>query len=133
MNRKGYEINYITNTITVSKKFLEQASTLGGNTYETMKALRELGMPIIPEKTKKRKASSRLTYKQMLHHISCLADARHYLAEFEAVRKASKGEEHPYKYVENWYESTFPNHAAVPEFDENFRIVNTPADYAANI
>lgn len=88
MNRKGYEINYITNTITVSKKFLEQASTLGGDTYDTMKALRELGMPIILEKMKKRKASSRLTYKQMLHHISCLADAKHYLAEFEAVRKA---------------------------------------------
>ncbi len=105
MNRKGYEINYITNTITVSKKFLEQASTLGGDTYETMKALRELGMPIVLEKMKKRKSSSRLTYRQMLHHISCLADAKHYLAEFEAVRKASKGEEHPYKYVENWYES----------------------------
>ena len=45
MNRKGYEINYITNTITVSKKFLEQASTLGGDTYETMKALRKLGIP----------------------------------------------------------------------------------------
>ena len=133
MNRRGYEINYITNTITVSKKFLEQASTLGGDTYETMKALRELGMPIVLEKMKKRKVSSRLTYKQMLHHISCLADAKHYLAEFEAVRNASKGEEHPYKYVENWYESTFPNHASVPEFDENFRIVNTPADYAANI
>ena len=54
MNRKGYEINYITNTITVSKKFLEQASTLGGDTYETMKALRKLGMPIVLEKMKKR-------------------------------------------------------------------------------
>lgn len=130
MNRKGYEINHITNTITVSKKFLEQASTLGGDTYDTMEKLRTLGMPILLEKSKKRKAPARLTYKKMLHHINCLADADHYLAEFEAARNASRGEEHPYTYMKNWYESTFPNHASVPEFDENLRIVNTPANYA---
>ena len=101
MNRKGYEINYITNTITVSKKFLEQASTLGGNTYETMKALRELGMPIIPEKAKKRKAPMRLTYQKMRHYISCLADSQIYLAQFEAARNASRGNQDPYGYVLN--------------------------------
>lgn len=47
MNRKGYEINHITNTITVSKNFLEQASTLGGDTYDTMEKLLALGMPIL--------------------------------------------------------------------------------------
>ena len=133
MNRKGYEINYITNTITVSKKFLEQASTLGGDTYETMAQLRALGMPIIPEKAKKRKAPTRLTYQKMRHYISCLADSQTYLAQFEAARIASHGNQDPYGYVLNWFEDTFPNHTAVPEFDENFRIVNTPADYAANI
>ena len=132
MNRKGYEINHINNTITVSKKFLEQASTLSGNTYETMKALRDLGMPILLERTKKRKSPSRLSYAKMCHYISCLADAHKYLLQFEATRNASRGERDPYGYVCNWFEDTFPNHDAVPEFDENFRIVNTPANYAAN-
>ena len=132
MNRKGYEINYITNTITVSKKFLEQASTLGGDTYDTMEKLRALGMPILLERSKKRKAPARLTYQKMRHYISCLADSQTYLAQFEATRNASRGNQDPYRYVLNWFEETFPNHAAVPEFDENFRIVNTPANYAAN-
>ena len=132
MNRIGYKINHISNTITVSKKFLEQASTLSGDTYETMKALRALGMPILQEKTKKCKSSKRLSYQKMRHYISCLADSQTYLLQFEATRNASRGERDPYGYVCNWFEATFPNHSSIPEFDENLRIVNTPADYAAN-
>ena len=130
MNRMGYKIDYVANTITVSKKFLEQASTLGGDANDTMEKLRALGMPILLEKTKKRKAPARLTYKKMRHHITCLAESQTYLAQFEAARNASRGETNPYLYMLNWFEATFPNHADVPEFDENLRIVNTPANYA---
>ena len=63
--------------------------------------------------------------------ISCLADAEAYLEEFEAVRKLSTGEVNPYRYVLQWYEKRFPNHSAVPEFDDQLKLINTPDHYAA--
>lgn len=132
MSRLPYRIDFLTNTITVSKTFLLEASKLGSEAYKTMMSLRTLGMTIVQEKHKKPKRAAKLSYQKMQHYISCLADAPTYLRAFEATRNASRGEKDPYGYVLNWFEDTFPNHAAVPEFDENFHIVNTPANYADN-
>ena len=132
MNRLPYRIDFLTNTITVSKKLLMEASELGSSANKTMMELRALGMTIVQEKHRKPKRAAKLSYQKMQHYISCLADAQNYLRAFEATRNASRGEKDPYGYVLNWFEDTFPNHAAVPEFDENFRIVNTPANYADN-
>ncbi|MBP3636940.1 MAG: hypothetical protein J6K13_05220 [Clostridia bacterium] len=132
MNRNGYYVDFIGNTVTVSKKFLMKASEIGSPSYKTMMKLRALGMPIVQEKRKKPKRAAKLSYQKMRHYITCLADAQTYLLQFEAARNASRGEKDPYGYMLNWFEDTFPNHAAVPEFDENYRIVNTPANYANN-
>ena len=89
-------------------------------------------MPIeVQAAPERKKRAATLSYAKMLKHISCLADAETYRAEFEAVREASLGEVNPYRYVLQWYEAKFPNHAAVPEFDENLKKINTPANYAA--
>lgn len=53
MSRLPYRIDFLTNTITVSKTFLMEASKLGSEAYKTMMSLRTLGMTIVQEKHKK--------------------------------------------------------------------------------
>ena len=127
---KGYNIDFAANCITVTKSFNTAAGKIGSNAYNTMLTLRELGMPIRVINNA-RKQSPHLSYRQMLKHIECLADADAYMAEFEAVRKVSLGEKNPYQYVLRWYEKRFPNHNDVPEFDEQLKVINTPTNYAA--
>ena len=116
----------------VTRKFRGAASQMDTEEYKTMMKLKEHGMPIqMQAASQRKKKASTLSYAKMLKHISCLADAETYKAEFEAVREASLGEVNPYRYVLNWYEKKFPNHAAVPEMDENLKVINTPAGYAA--
>lgn len=42
----NYEINFVINTITVTKRFLAAASQIGTQEYATMTELRKLQMPI---------------------------------------------------------------------------------------
>ena len=127
-----YFIDFARNIIVVTRKFRDAASQMDTNEYKTMMKLKEHGMPIeVQAAPERKKSAATLSYVKMLKHISCLADAETYRAEFEAVREASLGEVNPYRYVLNWYEKKFPNHAAVPELDENLKVINTPANYAA--
>ena len=127
---KGYNIDFAAGCITVTKSFNTAAGKLESNAYKTMMKLRELNMPIRIVSASSRKQSS-LSYQQMIKHIECLADAEEYMAEFEAVRRLSRGERNPYRYVLQWYEKRFPNHSAVPEFDDQLKLINTPDHYAA--
>lgn len=127
-----YSIDFANEIITITRKFNDAANVFNSPEYKTMMELRSLGMKIeIKQTPVRRKTTKSLSYSKMLKHISCLADAEAYLAEFEAVKAASKGESNPYRYVLNWYENRFPNHAAIPEFDENYKLINAPIDYAA--
>ena len=125
---KNYSIDFLTNTITVSKKFLADASHTDTLAYKKMLELRNLGMTLVVEQQKR--AKNRLSYNRMEAYISCLADAERYLNEFEAVREASIGNPNPYSYVYRWFTKTFPERNEIPEFDENYHIVNNPADVA---
>ncbi len=123
---KEYEINFTTNTITVSKDFRMKANQLDTEAFKTMMKLRDLGMKIVdrPEKKKRKKAVHRATYAQMRAYLSCLEEAERWLKEFEVVRIASKEKANPYLHVCGWYEKNFPNHGDFPELDENGKIIN---------
>ena len=127
---KGYNIDFAAGCITVTKSFNAAAGKIGSNAFKTMMTLRELDLPIRVI-SNPRKQSPHLSYRQMLKHIECMADAEAYKEEFEAVRKVSLGEKNSYQYVLRWYEERFPTHNAVPEFDENYKLINTPNNYAA--
>ena len=130
--KSPYYIDFSKNVIVITRKFRDAASKMDTEEYNTMMKLKEHGMPIeVQPAPDRKKKSASLSYSKMLKHISCLADAEAYLAEFEALKAASKGESNPYRYVLNWYENRFPNHAAIPEFDENYKLINAPIDYAA--
>lgn len=129
--KKGYTIDFTTNTVTITKGFAQKASTVGSDEFNTLMKLRELGLNIVnaAPKTKSRRRNGALTYSMMRLHMSHLADSEAYLDEFDAVREESKSHSNPYNYVRRWFENRFPNYNSIPHFDENLKIVNIPVNY----
>ena len=127
---KNYEINFATNTITITQKFAQEASQIGTESFKTMMELLQLGMTIIT-KTPAKKKNTSLTYAKMETYISLLEDAEKYQAEFKAVCAESLAMKVPYVYVSNWFKKTFPNYGKLPERNAELKIINTPANYEA--
>lgn len=126
--KNGYQINFVTNTVTVTRKFLEEASLIGTDAFNIMLQLRQMNLTIVVKAPAKKKNKA-LTYAKMQKFISCLDEADKYQTMFDAVRKESKGMPAPYKYVVSWFYNTFPKYGQMPEHDADMRIVNTPAEY----
>ena len=61
MTMKGYKICFATDTITVTKKFMEDASVINSAAFKEMMALRKLGMAIVVREVKLRKKNT-ITY-----------------------------------------------------------------------
>lgn len=129
---KNYKINFMTNTITVTKKFADAASQIGTPEFALMCELRKMDMRIEVATSKKKTSNNLLTYKKMENFIAYTADSETYMEEYRAVRELAKSQSNACLYVNNWFRSTFPNYDKIPELDENSRFVNTPADYVQN-
>ena len=122
-----YEINFATNTITVTKRFLAAASEMGGDAYETMKKLRDLGMTICVKEIHRGPCKeNRYSYKRMERFLENVEDPN-YLAEFK-VRKETTS----YMAVWTWFKKSFPNYQN-PEFNDNHKIMVVPADYCEDL
>ena len=127
---KPYAIDFTTNTVTVTKKFLEAAQMIGTPEFNTMMQIREMGMTIITKAPSKKK-NTKLTYDKMQKYINLLDEAEKYQAEFERVQIESLAYDASYAYVLKWFKKTFPSYGKQPERDANLKIVNTPANYDA--
>ena len=125
---KPYAIDFTTNTVTVTKKFLEAAQMIGTPEFNTMMQIREMGMTIITKAPAKKK-NTKLTYDKMQKYIALLDEAEKYQTEFDVVLNESKAYDASYAYVLKWFKKTFPNYGKQPERDANLKIVNTPANY----
>ena len=124
---KPYAIDFTTNTVTVTKKFLEAASMIGTTEFNTMVQLRQMNLTIVTKAPAKKKG--KLTYDKMQKYISLLDEAEKYQTEFDVVLNESKAYDASYAYVLKWFKKTFPNYGKQPERDTNLKIVNTPANY----
>lgn len=124
---KPYAIDFTTNTVTVTKKFLEAASMIGTTEFNTMMQLRQMNLTIVIKAPVKKK--TKLTYDKMKKYIALLDEAEKYQIEFEVVLNESKAYDASYAYVLKWFKKTFPNYGKQPERDANLKIVNTPANY----
>ena len=128
--KKGYVIDFVANTVTITKGFAQKANDMNSAEFETLMKLREMGLRIVnaPAKAKPRRRNM-ITYDMMIHHMNNMAEAEGYLEEFDAVRDESKNHPNRYQYVRNWFDTRFPNYSAVPQFDKNLKIVNIPVNY----
>ena len=118
-----YGINFATNTIIVTKVFMEEASQLGTDAFQKMMELRSLNIPIAV-RVIKRKSDKRWSYRQMENYISCVEDSEKYFEDYRTVKKAFG-----YLKTWKWFRRTFPNHATSYEMNENHKLIVTPADY----
>ena len=109
-NSNRYEINYIENTITVTKKFLKEAGVIGSAAYTELAQVRRdyPDFQIVQrEITKKqgKKSYRKLTYEHMADFISVQEEenAPAVLAEFERVKLLSKVQAGQYAFVKTWF------------------------------
>ena len=127
----SYSIDFVTNTVTITKKFADASSQIGTPEFDIMMKLRAMNLTIV-HKTPTKKKSTQITYKKMQKYISCLEESEKYQEEFEVVREEAKAQPSAYNYVANWFNKTFPNYGKLPERTPNLKIVNTPANYDEN-
>ena len=128
--KKGYVIDYTTKTVTVTKKFMEEAGIIGTKAFEERKVLDEMGLVFQIREVKAHK-SNKITYKQMMEYITRVDNSAHYLTLFEAVRGEAKSKNNPYLRVLEWFNKTFPRFYEMPEFNSNNEIIVKPVDYPA--
>lgn len=129
--KKGYTIDFTTNTVTITKAFAQKANDLNSDEFETLMKLRKMGLRIVnaTPKAKHRRNKDSISYDMMRLHISHMVDSDAYMEEFEAVREEARSHKNHYQYVRRWFEARFPNYSGVPQFDENLKIVNIPVNY----
>lgn len=137
-----YAVDVLSNTVVVTKKFLESANTMEGTEYELFKQFKEMGFNIVQRtrkpSTPKKESNSPLRplnkpteekkplipFKKMALYISLLDDADEMMDEFDVVREIAQSEEHPRLYVNEWFREQFPNYGEVAKLDENNCIIH---------
>ena len=131
MSKKNYRIDFAANTVTVTKKFLEEAeSNITSTAFRDMKALRAMGLTIVVKEAKRAK-SKHISYEQMVHYISCVENSEFYMARFAAVKNEAASKNEQYSRVLKWFKETFPHFYDMPEFTSDNKIRVTTADYPA--
>ena len=124
MNKQGYSINWQTNTITMTKRFAEEANQYGSEAYNLLMDVKSEGFHITVRQTKPRKACpTRVTFKQMEITLSCMDRPDERLAELHAIMDAGKGQKNQYEYVRQWFLLNYPHYREIPVVDSNYRIV----------
>ena len=121
---KAYEINWSTNTITMTKKFAAEANQYGTEAYNMLMDVRSKGFHIVVKEAAPRKACpTRITFKQMETILSCMDYADERLEQLHAVMDAGKGQKNQYEYVRRWFLKNYPHFNEIPVLDTNCRLV----------
>lgn len=126
---RNYEIDYSTSIITVTKKFMKDAGTIGSPAYKEMEMLRKMKMSIVVKETKRRSKTS-ITYQQMIQYISCVEDSTFYMNRFNAVRHEAASKNNRYQRVKAWFLETFPHFFDKPVFNQDNHIIVSGSDDA---
>lgn len=123
MAMKDCRVDYLTNTVVMTKKFYEKATRPGSPEYELYQTIRRdcphMRPVVKPSSKKKSAARVRLTYQQMINYMNCLPDRDNWMGKFEQVRHLSESQTGKYQYILNWFLETFPDYNKLPSFDEN--------------
>ena len=124
---QNYEINFATNTIIVSKKFLAAASVMETAAYKEMLELQKLGMPIGVKEIHRGKAKEKKwTFTRMEHYLKNVTESDKWMADYKTLKEATC---HPV--VWNWFKSTFDilddkKKNRVPEMNADHKIIVGP-------
>ena len=120
---KQYRYNCLTNTLTLSRAFVRQAENTESEEYKFVKRMRDEipGLVVVrqPKQVHRRSPRENLSVKAMKDYIRCMRDSETRLAELDSVVSASKLQEHPLRYIRDWFMKNYPSYDSIPVFDED--------------
>lgn len=124
---QNYEINFATKTITITKKFLQEASQMGTEAFKQMTDLQALGMTIcVKEIHRTKPAEDKWSFTEMERYLAKVSESEKWMADYNTLKSATS---HPV--VWSWFKNTFPirdskGKRVVPQLDENHNIIVGP-------
>lgn len=121
---KNYKIDFVANTLTITKAFEDAASIPGTEEYELFQKIRAdfPGIQIVRKTRRPSKSAPKyknLTYANMEKYMSVFQNATELLAQFEIVKAQSYGQTNRYNFVKDWFVAQFPKYKELPDFSEN--------------
>ena len=123
---QNYEVNFATKTVTVTRKFLQEASQMNTKAYETMLALQELNMPIVVQEIHRKPKIAKWTFVRMERYLLNVEDSEKWTADYTALKQSASHAE-----VWSWFKSNFirvdeKGKRIAPKLNSNHRIVVMP-------
>lgn len=104
-----YEVNFLNNTITITKKFSKAASVLGSSEYNTLMMLKkdnpDFAIVLREIKKKEGKKSYRHLTFEYMEELIIRMDGKNSenLKLFETVKAQAKLQPSPYSFVKKWF------------------------------
>ena len=123
--------DFLTNTLYVTKSYLDKAGIFGSPEYKEIKKYRDdnANMKIEVVKRTAAKTDNRpatVKYADMEHFIKQFPQDRQksLLERYNKVKALSKTHRSPYKFVLDWFLDCFPLYNTEAAFDENGNLTN---------
>ena len=120
----GYNFDALNNTLTISASFAKKASKVGSLEYNIILKLRRDYPNLTVIAAEKKEGKKSITFAQMETFIGLTRDAEKNLALFNKVKKLSRVQPMPYKYVKTWFDNLFPSYSEQPTFDADGYVID---------
>ena len=120
----NYTFDALNNTLTISASFAKKASKVGSLEYNIILKLRRDFPNLTIQQEEKREGKKSITFAQMEAFIAMHRNADELTKLFNNVRKLSRVQPMPYKYVKTWFENRFPYFSEQPTFDTDGYVID---------
>jgi len=122
----GYSFDALNNALTISASFAKKASKVGSLEYSIILKLRKDFPDLTIQQDAKKEGKKNINYTQMEDFIAMHRNKDELKAEMDKVRKLSRIQPMPYKYVKTWFENRFPYFSDdQPTFDADGFVVDS--------
>ena len=130
---QNYEINFATKTITVTKKFLQEASQMGTDAYDKMRQLQELNMPIAVQEIHRKPKVAKWTFARMERYLTNVENSEKWIADYTTLKQSASHAE-----VWGWFKSNFirvdeKGKRIAPKLNDNHKIIVMPKPDAPTV
>lgn len=120
----GYNYDALNNILTISASFAKKASKVGSMEYNVILKLRHDFPNLTIQQEAKKEGKKSITFAQMETFIDRHRNKDELLKLFNNVRKLSRVQPMPYKYVKTWFENKFPYYCEQPTFDADGFVID---------